>query len=221
MLNRQERYNTIESILKRTSTGRPTVDHFYDASVGECHAAYLKSLGLLPQHRFFDLGCGYGRTAIALLNYLDRGNYFGCDLSDERIRLANAYSRKMNLEDRKPSFFVARTDNGLSYLEQKSFDFVWARAVFAHMPLAQIEELLISVKGILKPGGVFVFDHNITPDPDGSSCENIKDFYFSPAAVDELLRKHGYGFETKNVPPEILPRYDEQRCRMMKATAVA
>src|ERR671935_128902 len=48
--------------------------------------------GLEPHHRVLDLGCGVGRFAVALSEYLDeRGRYIGLDTAQESIRLCNRW----------------------------------------------------------------------------------------------------------------------------------
>src|SRR5262245_36962242 len=41
--------------------------------------------GLKPSHRFLDVGCGIGRMALPLSDYLENGMYYGFDITEEKI----------------------------------------------------------------------------------------------------------------------------------------
>lgn len=50
------------------------------------------SHGLLPHHRVLDIGCGAGRFAVALAQYLDeKGSYVGIDVDRHSIHLCRRY----------------------------------------------------------------------------------------------------------------------------------
>jgi predicted RNA methylase len=40
---------------------------------------FLQDMGLLPEHRILDIGCGGGRLGIPLINYLNPEGYFAFD----------------------------------------------------------------------------------------------------------------------------------------------
>ena len=43
---------------------------------------YLKTCGMKPEHKIFDMGCGVLRGGIPIIEYLDQGNYTGFDVRD-------------------------------------------------------------------------------------------------------------------------------------------
>src|SRR5262245_55753272 len=57
------------------------------AAIGREFAGYLRTYaGLSPDHRVLDVGCGIGRIAVPLLDYLsERGSYDGFDIVPRAI----------------------------------------------------------------------------------------------------------------------------------------
>ena len=45
----------------------------YDTSMGDYHLEFLISHGLRQSSKFFDLGFGFGRTAIPVIRFLEKG----------------------------------------------------------------------------------------------------------------------------------------------------
>src|ERR1035438_2924105 len=54
-------------------------------SIGALQFEFLKSRGLLPDHRFMDVGCGALRGGSHFIRYLDPGCYHGIDKHIELI----------------------------------------------------------------------------------------------------------------------------------------
>ena len=61
--------------------------------------------GLKPTHRFLDVGCGIGRMAIPLVDYLQTGKYHGFDIREEKI----AYCRR-TVGRKRPDFAFRHAD---------------------------------------------------------------------------------------------------------------
>lgn len=119
---------------------------------------------LRPHHRVLDIGCGIGRMAAALLDYLDdRGSYEGFDVVPESVHWCQA-----NITPRRPSFRfrVADVHNDMyrpdcptpasryrfPYLDRE-FDFVFLTSVFTHMLPDGLDNYLREIHRVLKPDG--------------------------------------------------------------------
>lgn len=121
--------------------------------------------GLQPHHAFLDVGCGIGRAAAPLVDYLDaRGLYRGFDVMGEAIAWCQA-----NIVDRRFQFLHADmhsdryNPNGAvqasAYLfpyADASFDFVWLGSVFTHLLAADQAQFAREIARVLKPGGISV-----------------------------------------------------------------
>lgn len=133
-------------------TGREYLSHFVELG------------GLRPGDRVLDMGCGIGRMAIPLMDYLDEhGSYAGFDVGRAMIRWcqreitarrpafefawAPVYNQKYN-----PFGSIAAAEFRFPY-EDGSFDFVFATSLFTHLVRAETEHYLRETARVLRPGG--------------------------------------------------------------------
>jgi SAM-dependent methyltransferase len=140
---------------------------------------YLAYLTLLCDLRrdsaVLELGCGHGRTARGLLEYLRApGRY--CGLDADRARVEDARTR---IEGRYPNFqFVWADVVSANYnpsgsqaaaaysfpFPDAAFDVAYAASLFTHLLPDETRNYLREARRVLKPGGkclfsVFVLDH--------------------------------------------------------------
>lgn len=120
--------------------------------------------GLRPDDAVLDIGCGYGRMALPMLDYLrNTGHYEGFDVIADAIEWLERH-----IEPYYPRFNFVHADlfnkayNPLGSLRDheyrfpyadSSFDFVFATSVFTHMLSPGVERYVSEVKRILRPGG--------------------------------------------------------------------
>lgn len=140
---------------------------------------YLAYLTLLCDLRrdaaVLELGCGHGRTARGLLEYLHSpGRYFGLDV--DRERLADARER---IGQRHPNFdFVFADVHNAQYnphgttsasryafpFANGSFDVIYAASLFTHLLPDEVDNYFRETRRVLKTSGkclfsVFLLDH--------------------------------------------------------------
>jgi ubiquinone/menaquinone biosynthesis C-methylase UbiE len=131
------------------STGRETLRHLIDVA------------GLTPQDRVLDIGCGIGRIAMPLQDYLaDSAGYSGFDI----VRSGIDWCRE-NI--RRPDFDFSHIDvYNLAYnpagkiaaselvfpFADRSFTFVVANSVFTHMLPADTERYFAEIARVSRPG---------------------------------------------------------------------
>ena len=124
----------------------------------------IESAGLKPDDRILDVGCGVGRIAIAISDYLsDGGEYQGFDIMGDAIRWC-----QKNISTRHANFKFVHSDvyNGVYNPTGKikaaeyrfpypddSFEVVILTSVFTHMLPAELENYLSEIARVLKPGG--------------------------------------------------------------------
>lgn len=134
------------------------------ASSGRNWVAYFREVcELEPDESVLDVGCGAGRVAVALTDYLTGGTYEGLDVAAERVRWCQE-----NITPRWPSFrfqvadVLNRASNpdgggrGSDYrfpYEDASFGFAWLISVFTHMLPDDVEQYLGELRRVLRPGG--------------------------------------------------------------------
>jgi SAM-dependent methyltransferase len=143
--------------------------HHYYRWVWE-YLAYLVLLcDLRRDARVLELGCGHGRTARGLIDYLRApgGQYRGLDVSAERV--ADAQAR---IQARYPNFRFLHADvfnadyhaagrvAAAEYVfpfEAATFDVVYAASLFTHLLPAEAGRYLEESARVLKPGGRCLF----------------------------------------------------------------
>lgn len=133
--------------------------------VGQAFKQLFLQAGLQPHHALLDVGCGIGRAAAPLVDYLDEnGRYAGFDVmaqaidwcraniavGDPRFTFLHAdmHSDRYNPEGSQPAsaFVFPYADN--------SFDYVWLGSVFTHLLAADQAQFAREIVRVLKPGGL-------------------------------------------------------------------
>lgn len=119
---------------------------------------------LSPTAAVLEIGCGYGRVAVALTSYLDQtGKYDGIDV----VKDATDWCEK-EISSRYPNFrFLyadvsnpyARNTDGMAAIDYKlpfndgTYDVVFLTSVFSHMRPDEILAYLNEISRVLKKGG--------------------------------------------------------------------
>ncbi len=103
--------------------------------------------GMKPQHTLLDIGCGYLRGAVPIIEYLDEGNYTGTDISPDILSLA--------LPTKKRRTLLISKDNSFDEV-QGTFDFIQANSVLTLLAPDQIEQLLSNVHKVMHEGSIFL-----------------------------------------------------------------
>jgi ubiquinone/menaquinone biosynthesis C-methylase UbiE len=120
----------------------------YEA-VGKLEFMLLKHLGLESGHTVIDVGCGSGRLAYQLRDYL-HGHYIGIDVVPDLFRYAQ---RKCGRDDWRfyaaPGTVIPEPD--------ASADFITFFSVFTHLQFEETYRYLKDAARVLKPGGKIVF----------------------------------------------------------------
>ena len=115
---------------------------------GDGNAAVLKYNGLRDGMSIYDLGCGSGRTAQALIRMGWTGNYKGADI----------IARLVNFLKQTCPGYEAHINKKLTILAaDNSLDMIFHWSVFTHLFIKECYAYLEDIKRALKPGGRLVF----------------------------------------------------------------
>jgi len=136
----------------------------YEAIGKEFFGYFLDLANIKPNHQILDVGCGSGRLALPLTNYLsEEGSYYGFDIIKSEIDWA-----QKRISSRYPNFHFQHVDvNNNLYRKQaetkaenyefpfkdESFDFIYLNSVFTHMLPQDIKNYIGEIERVLKPDG--------------------------------------------------------------------
>lgn len=125
---------------------------------------FIQVGGLKPHESVLDVGCGIGRMAVPLTDYLTSpGRYEGFDIVKQgidwcqgtvtprfpnfRFQLADVYNSHYHPEGRYQAHEYRFP------FDDNRFDFVFLTSVFTHMPVRETEHYIAEISRVLKPGG--------------------------------------------------------------------
>lgn len=115
--------------------------------LGRLERELLIAVGLKPEHYLIDVGCGSGRLAQELRDYLT-GNYMGTDVVPELLEYASRGT---------PAHWRFKLVDGLNIPERSGVaDMVCFFSVFTHILHEESFYYLREAKRVLKPGGRIV-----------------------------------------------------------------
>ncbi|MEH2255942.1 class I SAM-dependent methyltransferase [Nostoc sp.] len=108
-----------------------------------------------------EIGSGYGRAPLHLskAKNLRCEKYYGIDISEPLLRRLIKVKQEYNFFP-EAEFNLICTSAETLPLEDNSIDLVISNCVFMHIPDAQLRNLLADICRVLKPGGIFVFNHS-------------------------------------------------------------
>jgi len=177
----------------------------------------LNMAGLRPDHAVLDVGCGVGRIARYLCDYLERGSrYEGFDVRESVVSWCQT-----QITPRFPNFRFQFTPlfntlynpdptlhsaaNFVFPYADRSFDFVFAHSVFTHLTPDAASNYLGQVSRVSRPGGIsyctwFIFNQ-------------VQGAYSHPFTREMTKDASGtFAMEDSSVP-EVAIGYSEQTVR--------
>ncbi|MEM7162444.1 MAG: class I SAM-dependent methyltransferase [Bacteroidota bacterium] len=150
--------------------------------------------GIASNHALLDIGCGIGRTAVALVDYLDNGSYEGFDVMSENINWC-----QKNISSKYPHFQFQYTplNNDLyNSVKSKASDFTFPYAderfnrsflfsVFTHMQKDEVQHYLKEIARTLKDNGKCLSTFFIYSDDNESIIANPKRAFSFPFQIED------------------------------------
>jgi SAM-dependent methyltransferase len=146
-------------------------------------------LGLQPEHRLLDIGCGPLQGGIAFIRYLRPGSYVGVDHNPVAIEIGHEEVSRHGLWSKRPRIFVSRAF-GDDHLGDSQFDFIWLSQILYYFDEPTFERLFRMARVRLRSGGVMAGDI-LGPASDRSFLRDPKPPMHTPESLDFLARTHG------------------------------
>ncbi|MCA9360807.1 class I SAM-dependent methyltransferase [Candidatus Nomurabacteria bacterium] len=107
---------------------------------------------LKPEDVLLDCGAGYGRVAKYLLPSMNLAGYIGVDSSYEMLGLFKKRYRDNQAEQKTP-LLLLNADIHTIPLKDSSIDVAIVCAVFLHNHKSVVENAMLEIKRVVKPGG--------------------------------------------------------------------
>jgi SAM-dependent methyltransferase len=190
-----------------------------DLQIGRWHLVNLcGQRRLQPDEDVLDIGCGVGRTAIALTSYLsDEGSYEGFDIDADSI----AWCRR-EITTRYPDFRFTHVDvfnsqsnagNPTGRLQpehlvfpypDERFDLVFLFSVFTHILTSGFENYCAEIQRVLRPGGRMLATFFLL------SAASLAALQRSETPLAQRLLAQSGPCRTGFDEPELMVAYDER-----------
>jgi SAM-dependent methyltransferase len=167
----------------------------------------LRIIGLQPDHRFLDIGCGVLRLGMVLIPYLESDRYFGTDPVPAYLETSRRYAASVLKTDKQFSLLLDRSFEFHKF--GKKFDYAMAHSVFTHMTSQEISACFRCLAGVMAPGGKLLFtvalDPNIREDYQETFVYNaqipmVRSHHASDAFYRSLAEEIGFQLELLSSP---------------------
>ncbi|TQN31752.1 methyltransferase family protein [Haloactinospora alba] len=155
--------------------------------LGKMQFDYLVEHGLTPQDRMLEIGCGNLRAGWRFISYLEKGHYYGIDISPDILLSAQRTLRDYELQNKLANVTLVN-DLKMGSLPRGYFTVINAHSVFSHCPLDVIEECFANVSDVLAPGGFFDFTFNRATGREHHVLR--EDYYYRTETLLDLAAKY-------------------------------
>lgn len=136
---------------------------------GKSQLAMLRDLGMSPDSKLLDIGCGWLRSGVWFIDYLEPNCFFGIEPWEERLELG--WSRVLwegLREEKRPSF--DRNENWDCSVFGVLFDFCVASSIWSHCGKRDIQVMLENFAAHSNPGATVLASFWRATEADGDYC---------------------------------------------------
>lgn len=153
-----------------------------------------------PSSDILEIGCGCGRTAIALSNYLESGSFVGMDIEQTSLNacITNKTLQRPNFtfdfldvknDEFNPHGKYEANEYRFPY-EDSSFDTIFLVSVFTHMLTDDVTQYIDEISRLLKPDGTAFITTFLMDDGAQSSGLNFpfkeQEHFYSTEEMPEI-----------------------------------
>jgi len=146
--------------------GEEFIDRFIFYIYPAGNAFVAASSGFLPsdftkEFSFIDLGCGRGKTLMALAQLYPQAKFYGVDFNEKSINFARKKAEELGLKNLH--FIKANFEKLLELKELPSFDYVSMAGLYTWLTPSAREVVKKFIKEKLKPGGILYLEFAAIP----------------------------------------------------------
>lgn len=156
---------------------------------------FLKKQGLEKNHKLLDIGCGTLRGGVKFIDYLNRGNYYGMDISEDCLLVGYKELIERDLTKKKP---VLIKNEDLKFEEfNTKFDYIFAQSVLTHLPKKHTDELFENINKVMHEDSKFLFTF-YKGNSDVKRRFSGHAFEYSENYLSKISRENGLKFQIIN-----------------------
>jgi SAM-dependent methyltransferase len=156
-------------------------------SHGDLQRDFLIRQGLKPHHRLLEIGCGTGRLARKVVPYLSYEAYVGLDISRAALDAAERLCVQEGWGRYDPSFWCGEIPSDT----ERKFDFIWAFAVFIHIPQDVMEATMRRAAAVMHKDSRFYWSYIPSPKTERAG---VKTFRRTVADYQRAAEQAGLSF---------------------------
>ena len=150
---------------------------------------FLRDMGLKYENYLLEIGCGTLRGGLPIIQYLEKGHYFGIEVREKVLKEARKELKEASLEGKNPELLLSPVITELTI--NRKFDYLWAFSVLIHMNDEILKDTLNFVSKHLSEKGVFYANVNIGERKEGNwqgfpVVSRTFDFYSLACAMNGL-----------------------------------
>jgi SAM-dependent methyltransferase len=154
---------------------------------------FLIDQGLKKNDKFLDYGCGALAAGVLFVDFLNKGKYFGVDISFKAIEEGQNRIISRSLLNKEPQLYLLKSGKA-DFFSNHQFDIIWSQSVFTHLPPKDAQNVISILSGKLNANGKFYFNFCLN-SIDQISQKNYKDWYYPLSFFEDLSKKMGFNIE--------------------------
>lgn len=133
--------------------------------IGELQLDFLVTQGLAPSTKLIDIGCDGLRGGVHFVAFLEPRNYYGMDISEERLDVGyDVEPKNRGLQAKLPRANLV-ADGAFPFAKfSATSDVAFAQALFSHSPADLIRQCLVRLSPCMAPNGRLFGTFFIAPD---------------------------------------------------------
>lgn len=155
--------------------------------------AFLREVGLRPEHHLLEIGCGTLRGGLPIIEFLHEGHYQGVDVREIALREARKELAEADLEHKRPSLHL--TDDLSRARFGRRFDFIWAFSVLMHLEDEVLGGALRCAAAHLAADGRFLANVELGPARLDGTWAEFPNLVRPLEAYDREAAAHGLAVE--------------------------
>jgi len=155
---------------------------------------FARRMGLTPNSKFIEIGCGPLTLGLPMIDYLAAGNYIGIDVRPEVLNLSWQQVGKSGLSGKNPRLVISRSFGAEELPADTRANMMWSFSVLYHLTDELVDRLFAEVSRRLLDQSAYYA--NINPVQDESTWLQFPFNKRAPSFYSDIAARHGMKTES-------------------------